>query len=213
MLSARSESGPGDVFGLDGLSVEDRAGEAVDGVRARLARVSTDIRFELPAVEPLARQIRGQMRAVAEARRAAIIGPYLTKGPTWVGRLVRTTIPLAVLLWFPLVQPVLSAGLSRLRGRMGYNVDTAAMLVQTLSANNILMGLLVSLLILAGLVAAVYSGSVRDSFAAARRLRASSVETMAEPLVQSIARAIDAPIDGVRLELADATEELSAISH
>ncbi len=212
VLSGRSGSGLDDVFGVDGLSVEDRAGEAVDGVRARLARVSTDIRFELPEAKPLARQIRGQMRAVADARRAAVIEPYLTRGPAWMGRLVRTAIPLAVLLWFPLVQPLLSAGLSRLRGRMGYNVDTAAMLVQTLSASNILMGLLVSLLILAGLVAAVYSGSVRDSFAAVRRLRASSVESIADPLVQSIARAIDGPIDGVRLELGDAAHELSAIS-
>ena len=84
--------------------------------------------------------------------------------------------------------------------------------MQAFSAANVLAGLGVSILILSGLVAAIYSGAARDTFAALDRLRDGSDATIAAPLQHSLMRSLRDPIDAVRSQLSELTTMLERIS-
>ncbi|MHC4090767.1 MAG: P-loop NTPase family protein, partial [Planctomycetota bacterium] len=157
LLPDPSGGASGDPFRCEGLSLEDRVDAILARLRAELAWVPQRVGIELPAEEGLVQQFRGEATALATEHRAAVIDPLLQKRPTLPGRVLRWVIPLAVLLWFPLVQPVLAIVLGSMYGEIGLDLETVAMLVQALSAGNVLAGLGASLIILAALVAAVYS--------------------------------------------------------
>jgi hypothetical protein len=198
----------GDAFRSEGLSLEDRVDAVLDRTRAELAVVSRRVTIDLPASGVLARQFRDEAATLAEENRSVVIGPLLQRRPSLAGRFLRWVLPLAVLLWFPLVQPVLGALLEGADGHLRLDGQALALLVSALSARNVLVGLVASLIILAGLVAAVYSRAVRDASLAAERLRSSGPDVLGETLAQSLSASLRRPIEHVRVKLADPTEVL-----
>ncbi len=196
-----------DPFRFDGLTLDDRANGAFAGVRARLARIADRIEFSLPSANELAQQFRADVGELASAHREAVFEPLRRGAPSRFGRALRWVAPIAVLIWFPLAQPLLAGLLHAADGASGVRV-----VVDLLSASNVLMGLGVSLLILCGLVACIYSGAVRDSFAALDRLRGASPEFAVEPLTGSLARAIGQPIESACSALSEITSDLEALA-
>ncbi|MEE9293342.1 MAG: GTPase domain-containing protein [Phycisphaerae bacterium] len=212
LFPGSAAGGGDDPFRLDGLSLEDRVEGLLAGVGARLAYVSGQIEFGLPDAEVVTERFRGDVRSLADAQRAAVIEPYLGRRPSLIGRGLRWVVPLLVLAWFPIVQPLLAAVLEGASGGFGFNVETAAVLVQGLSGANVLLGLGVSILILGGLVAAVYSGAVRDSFRAMDRLGDGSAELVAGPLARALADGVARPIVDFRAELNSLTGALERLA-
>ena len=209
MVAGSDRQSGDDAFRFDGLSLEERIDGAVAGTRAMLAGIARRITIELPDTRTLARQFRTDARSLAEEQRTAVLEPYLSRRPTAVGRLMRASLPLAVLIWFPLAQPLLAGLLSVLRQGLGLDIELALVLVQSLSATNVLAGLLLSLLILCVLVAAVYSGAVRDSFAALHQLRSHDEVPAYEPPTLSLVDALSRPIQNARDELTDISKQLA----
>lgn len=201
-----------DPFRLDGLALEDRVEGLLAAARTRLASASPEVAIDLPDAAALARQFRSDARTVSEARQAAAIAPFARRRPTWLGRVVRAVLPVAVVLWFPLVQPLLSALLSAWETGVKLDLAAARMLVSVLSAGQVLEGLVVSLLILAALAAAVYSGAVRDSFTAMERLERSDVEGVAEPLAGAIAARVSRPVEQVCQQLSELSTALEDLA-
>ena len=212
-LPGSGSDGDTDPFRLDGLSLEDRIEGLLAGVGARTAFVSGQVDFGLLSVETATTRFRGDVRATVEVQRAAVIEPYLRSRPSFVGRGLRWLLPLAVLIWFPLAQPILATILEGARVGIGLNLETAAVLVQGLSGVNVLIGLGVSVLILGALVAAVYSGAVRDSWRAMDLLGEYSADMTVEPLVSALADSIGRPIRDFRAELIAVTESLETLEN
>lgn len=202
----------GDPFRADGLSLDERAQAAHSAIRLRLSTGCKSLDIDLPDPAALAEQFRADTESLATELRTAIIQPWLHKKPGLIGRLWRGILPPAVLLWFPIGQPILAAALQGLQVQTIFNLDLALLLVQAFSAANVLAGLGVSILILSGLVAAIYSGAARDTFAALDRLRDGSDATIAAPLQHSLMRSLRDPIDAVRSQLSELTTMLERIS-
>ena len=211
LLPDPAGGGLGDPFRGEGLSLPERVDAVVSRLEAELAAVSRRVSIELPASSLLVQQFQTEATTLATEHRSAVIEPLLGTRPTFPGRLLRRVIPLAVLLWFPLVQPILAVGLDGLDGPIGFDV-VAAMLVRALSAETVLSGLGASLIILAVLAAAVYSRAVRDTLAAVERLQAAGPEAATGCLTESLVETIRRPIERLRAQLAEATETLDRLT-
>lgn len=224
VLAGSNRQSGDDAFRFDGLSLEERIDGAVAGTRAKLAGIARRITIELPDTSTLARQFRTDARTLAEEQRTAVLEPYLSSRPTALGRLVRASLPLAVLIWFPIAQPLLAGLLSVLHQGASLDIELALALVQSLSAANVLVGLSLSLLILCVLVAAVYSGAVRDSFAALHQLHGAAFETHGsiaasgpadvpafDPPTLSLVDTLNRPIESARAELTDIITPLAQL--
>lgn len=200
----------GDPFRCDGVGLDERVSGAVDGVRARLAGEADRLRIKLPASDVLERQFRQDVTGIVEHHREFVFESMLSRRPGFLGRMIRSLLPVACLLWFPLVQPLLVAVLVIVRDGMTPDAGTLLTLVQALSATKVLSGLAVSLLILAALAAAVFSRVVRDTYDALCRLRSApmDVEPFGRVLISTIAR----PVEQVREQLATITESLEELA-
>ncbi len=197
-----------DPFRFDGLSLEERVEGFVAGIQAELAGVSRRVDIEMPETRDLVRMFRTDVTALADQQREAVIAPMLNRKPAVIGRLVRWLIPVGVLLWFPLVQP-LTAGLLELwNDGLRPSLELALTVVNALSAHNVLVGLGVAILILAALAAAVYSRAVRDAFSAVDRLRSAEPELASEPLTAALTHTVRRPLETVRDKLADLVDTL-----
>jgi hypothetical protein len=228
----RPRAGPtnaDDLFRTDGVALEERLHHVLSMVEQRLGPTAGDLALDLPEPESLAAQFRSQAAARAAAQSEAAIASYFPRPPTRLGRFLRGLIPLAVLAWFPLVQPLLAAGLraagigaesapaaagtaGETGARPAFDPAILALLVTALSAQQVLLGLLVSLLILAALVAAIYSGAVRDAHAAARRLADDDPRHIAEPLLADVIAAVRAPLEAFEHELAGMVRTLEELN-
>ena len=204
--------GPDDPFRLDGLTLEERVEAFLAGVRAELAGAMRHVEITIPEATGLTRLFRSGVLSLAEQRREAAIAPLLHKTPSAFGRLFRWLVPLAVLLWFPLAQPILAGGLALWHKGFGADAGLVLLLVDALSAHNVLLGLAVSLLILAGLAAAVYSGAVRDASVAAERLRNAESDALGEPLTSVLVHEVSRPIEAIQMKLADLTDTLERLA-
>ena len=83
---------------------------------------------------------------------------------------------------------------------------------KALSAANVLTGLATALIILAILVATVYSRAVRDARAAIDRLQEAGAGAVADTLAESLANTVRRPIEQLRTQLTDATETLDGFA-
>ena len=211
LLPYPSGRNSGDPFRFEGLSIEERVDAVLARFRAELAFVSKRVTIELPTPALLVQQFREEALTLASEHRSAVIEPLVQKRPTPIGRAVRWAIPLVVLLWFPLAQPVLTAVLSGWSDHTWLNMELAATLVRVLSPGNVLAGLAASLVILAVLVAMVYSRAVRDASVALEQLKTTGPEVAAELLTGSLAGTIRRPIEQAHAELADATDTLESL--
>jgi len=203
-----SAAGEGDVYRRDGLSLEERTEGLLAGMRARLGGLADKLRVQLVTADALAKQFRTDVFSVVEEHRAAAIEPFVNRRPRIPGRLGRWLLPLLVLLWFPLVQPVLAGVLGGQIDGTGLSSEMVLTLVQAMSAGKVLSGLCVSLLILAALCAAVYSRAVRDTYRALEALRGSAGEIAIGPLRSALVAAITRPIAELDAELDELTETL-----
>ncbi len=199
-------------FRFDGIALDERADSARSAVLARLGSAAARAGVELPDASAVARRFRTETLAVADAHRDAVIQRYLDRSPSFPGRVLRKWFPLAVLLWFPIVQPIADWTLAGAAGAIGFNAESARVLVGILSAQNMLTGLGVSVLILGCVTGAVYSSAVRDSFAAVDALRTMPAELSAQPLVQTVADSIAQPVRRVADELATLTAPLEELA-
>ncbi|NOT00002.1 MAG: hypothetical protein HOP29_05190, partial [Phycisphaerales bacterium] len=195
-----------------GVALDDRLAGIIAAVQARLTRDVARIGMETVRVDALVRQFRGDARSLADAQRHAVIAADMDKRPGFVGRLIRRVLPFAMLIWFPLVQPLLAAILPT-DGGATISVDRwLPAVVHAVSASNVLTGLTVSLLLLAAMVAGVYSWSARDALRAADRLRNAPVEAWSGPSTASIAETVARPVATVRDELASIVGSLEQFS-
>ncbi len=201
-----------DAFHVEGVSLEERVSRLLTAVETRVVRASDRIRAGLPGVNVVAERFRTEAVVWVDARREGVIGPVLARRPMLVGRLMRGLLPMAVLLWFPLVQPVLEALLGA--GESGFVVGLAMVrsMVSALSGVNVLSGLMVSLLIMAGMVGAIYSRAVRDAHLAVDRFEAVEGGDGASVLLGSVARSVVSPVRRVRDELAGIADELGRLA-
>ncbi|HUU85289.1 MAG TPA: hypothetical protein VM243_17455 [Phycisphaerae bacterium] len=210
-LGGSSTAGGHASFDFDGLTLEDRVDGVLTAVQAQLAGVR-QLDLELPSTSDLSRQFRIETVTLAEEHRSALIEPLLQKRPGPVGRLVRWIVPVSLLIWFPLAQPVLAGLLPVIHGDRGSVLVLLTLLVGTLSAGAVLTGLAVSLLLFACLVAAVYSRAVRDTHALMRHQRESAAEIGAEPLTASLAGSIARPIEQIQSQLAELAGTLECLA-
>ncbi len=201
-----------DPFRFDGLALQDRTHAAISGVNARLAGTAERIEFELPSAGALEHQFRSDISALANAYRQGVIDPLTRRRPSFPGRCLRWLTPAAVLIWFPLAQPLLSGFLAATDAGPFFTMENIRLVVELLSAGNLLMGLGVSVLILCGLVACIYSCAVRDSFRAIDRLQDASPDATAAPLIDALTRTITRPIETVRSQLTELTNDLQELA-
>ncbi len=197
-----------DPFRLDGVDLQERARGAVDGVRARLGGLCDRLDIELPAPDLLARQWRSDVSMLADQQHSAVIERYQHRRATWIGRCFRGLLPLAILLWFPIVQPVAEALLGEPLETHGWTLTTLRSVVAALSGESVLAGLAVALLLLGALTALIYSRAVRDALAAQQRLRQAGAESAGAALRAALASTLTRPVIQLRDELADAVARL-----
>lgn len=209
MLPSRRLADVDDPFRIHGVSLEERLEGLVARLRSRLVQVTRRVTLDLPDASALATRFRADAVQLAGHLREQTIAPYRDRRPGWLGRVFRWTLPVAVLLWFPLVQPVLAWTLAAARPHSAWNWSG---LVTALSASNVLAGLTVSLLVLAGLVAAIYSVAVRDTNAALRRIRGSESTGHDDALRAAIEQPLRRPIETFREQLAEEVERLRSIA-
>jgi hypothetical protein len=201
-----------DPFRLEGLSLGERFQAIIDGVRALLAGVTRDLRIELPAAGALEIDFRRHTATFAQQIREAAITPYLNKRPTIVGRAFRWVFPVAVLLWFPFVQPILEGGLEFIARGEIWNAQMLRVLVSALSAANALQGLCVSVIILAGVTAAVYSVATRDTLVALERLRSAPPADVGRPLTEIVVHTIRRPVQEQQERLEELVATLTSLT-
>ena len=115
------------------------------------------------------------------------------------------------MLWFPFVQTVLDAGLSTVRSQSSVGLASLISAVHALSASNVLLGLLATLLILAGMTAAIYSLAVRDGLRASRRLADAIPDIATDGLAGSVSTAIRTPLQKIVAELNVVVSRLRAL--
>jgi len=199
-------------FTFEGIPLEDRADSTLAGLHNILARVDERIEFDLPSGEEIAQQFRREVLDQADSFRSRSLMPLLEKKPSLVGRVFRWVFPFAVLIWFPFLQPLLAGLLVSLQEGNLVSMDTLLLLVETLSASNVLVGLAVSLLILAALTAAIYSVSARDTCKILDRLKHASPQVISEPLTGSLIAMLYRPIDKVRSQLAELATTLQNLN-
>ncbi len=212
LLPGAGSTSAGDPFRVDGLPLEDRAGAVLDRLQATLAPVTRRVTIELPTAAVLAAQLRAEAAILAHELCSAVIGPLLRRHAGFAGRVLRWLVPLAVLLWFPFVQPVLSVVLDLLPGGPPRGVGLARVLTEALSAHNVLLGLAVSLIILALMVAAVYSRAAAHARAAVARVENAGAADATTVLTDSLVDALRRPIDRVCARLAEATSSLQKLA-
>ncbi len=201
-----------DPFRFEGLSLGERFQAIVDGFRALLAGVARDLRIELPTAGALESDFRRHASTFAEQIREAAITPYLNKRPMLVGRVFRWVFPVVVLLWFPFVQPILEGGLELVARGEVWNPEMLGVLVSALSAAHVLQGICVSLIILAGVTAAVYSIAARDTLAALERLRNARPADIGEPLTEMVVHTIRRPVQERQGRLEELVATLTSLT-
>jgi len=201
----------GGLFQMDGLRLDERFEAIVAGVRSRLGRVGRQVGIDWPAPSDLASQFRVDVLTLTHEQQSAVIGRLLDRRPTLVGRGCRWLLAVGVLLWFPLVQPLLEITLS-VADTWPPNMRVAAsVFVAALSARHVLNGLFVSLLLMTMMVASVYSMAVRDSFGAIRRLERVAEESSSDLMLQTTVRTLARPIERVCTELSDTADTLERL--
>ncbi|HRX86899.1 MAG TPA: GTPase domain-containing protein [Phycisphaerae bacterium] len=201
-----------DPFRQDGVGIRERADGLVAAIRARLAGLSPRAAADLPDADEIARTFAADARGLAETQRETIAATHMQRRAGAFGRMVRGAITLSVLLWFPLVQPLLAAWLAT-AGADGVNVtESLKLLVHTLSGGAVLSGLCVSLLLLAALTGAVYSRAVADTYRALDRLRTLADEGGTDTLNSGLLAAITQAPRALRSRLAEIIERLEALA-
>lgn len=191
-----------DPFRQDGVGVEDRLAGIDAAFRSRLTRDLARLEIEPVPVETLTGQFRTDAFSLAAAQRHAVMAVEFDRRPGFVGLLVRRFLPFAVLIWFPMAQPLLAAVLP-VDGGEAISADRwLPAVVHAASAANVLTGLTVSLLILAAMAAGVFSWSARDALRAVERLRDTPAEASSVPLTAAISESLVRPAARVRDELA-----------
>lgn len=200
------------LFQMDGISLTDRADALLKIIQSGLVRMPRRIAFELPSMRALAQQFQMNALELAQVRRSAAIEPYLQPKPGTIGRTARGLLTLGVLLWFPFVQPILASVLEIAVWHEGWPLEAARLIVRALSATNVLAGLAVSALILAGLVGAVYARAVRDGFAAHDSLRNMMSDWDTAAPTHGLIEMIRRPVEAVQNELQEITTALERLS-
>ena len=162
-LPAKVSDCSDDPFRISGIPLTDRVKGVLAGVRSRIASVQEHISVDVPGPDALAAQFRADVVGMTEECREAIIAAYLQKKPGIIGRMFRWVLPVFILLWFPLVQPILAGILKLVSEGTQLDLHVAITVVEALSGAAVLVGLCVSLLIMMAMTAAIYSRAVRDT--------------------------------------------------
>jgi hypothetical protein len=193
--------------------------ERLAGLRAAFAnRLAGQpaLSIELPAEAALARDFRARALALVEEQRAAVLEPLLRERPGVLRRAARGALALAILLWFPLVQPVLAGLLGALRGGAAEGPDAAlaaaAAVAAALSGRAVLAGLAASLLLLGLLAAGVHARAVGRALGLLERLEGELLARGARELVGQSARALAAPAHEAQRELASLAGDLERLA-
>lgn len=208
-------TGPGDgddLFRADGIPLEERSDALLAAVRAALAGVTRQVAIDLPKADAVAAAFRTELLALAEEQRSAAIARALRRRPSLPGRLLRWLLPVGVVLWFPLVQPVLAGVLEHRPEGSVPDLELLAAVVHALSAHHVLAGLGVSLLILAAVAAGVYARAVRDAQGAAERLADADPAELADTLMPALLHPLRRPIEELRRQLAETTALLERLA-
>jgi len=200
-----------DPFRQDGMGVAERADGLIAGLRARLAVVGPRWLASLPGAAELERAFRTDASELADAQREAVRARWLRPRRGGAGGVLRGVLTIAVFLWFPFIQPALAAWLGT--AESGF-ISAAALkgLVQALSGSAVLSGLCVSLLLLSGMTAAVYSHAVADTYRALAQLADAADREGAEPLRGNLLVSATRGVMQMRERLSDCCARLAQLA-
>ena len=198
-LLARLRATQPDPFRVDALDLRSRIEQICQAMQAPLAPVLERIDLDPPEPELLEHQFRADSIEAASLLRAQAFERVRGRGPTVVGRFIRRVVPLLVLLWFPLLQPLLATGLQLIDDPL--SLQTLQRLVESLAPSSVLAGLGASVVILALIAGVVYAGAVRDAGRAVTWLRGSGDAELLESLCTTLSSRIQEPLIAIREEL------------
>lgn len=200
-----------DPFRQDGMGVAERADGLIAGLRARLAVVGPRWMTSLPEAAELERAFRTDASELADAQREAVRTRWLRPRGGGPGRVLRGVLTIAVFLWFPFIQPVLAAWLGTVESGF-ISAATLKGLAQALSGSAVLSGLCVSLLLLSGMTAAVYSRAVADTYRALEQLADAADREGAEPLCGNLLASATRGVMQMRDRLTDCGTRLAQLA-
>lgn len=202
-----------DPFRTAGVTVQDRAEATLDRLQADLGTVTQRVTIDWPDAAQLAGRFRQDATSLANQQRAVIIDPLLDRRPGFLGRALRAILTLGVLLWFPLLQPLLAVLLPLIADGVKFDAQNAALVVTTLSGSTVLTGLSASLLVLTAIVAAIYARAVKHAHLAVGTLRQSGPPAFADLLTQAIVADLNAPLNKIRQDLQEITNSLQTLAN
>jgi hypothetical protein len=201
-----------DPFRDAGIDLEERADGLLAALRARLTPINPELAARLPAADAVAQRFRGDATAVAQAQADAILTDRLARSGGVLGRIVRGGLTVGILLWFPVVQPLLALSLGAVDQGELLSVATLADLTAALSGSTVLTGLTVAVLLLIMLTGGVYSRAVAETYRALDALGGATSATAAGPLSEAVARSAAKSALDFRADLADIAETLSGLA-
>jgi hypothetical protein len=201
-----------DPFRNAGIDLEERADGLLAALRARLTPINPELAARLPAADAVAQRFRGDATAVAQAQADGILTDRLARSGGVLGRIVRGGLTVGILLWFPVVQPLLALSLGAVDQGELLSVATLADLTAALSGSTVLTGLTVAVLLLIMLTGGVYSRAVAETYRALDALGGATSATAAGPLSEAVARSAAKSALDFRADLADIAETLSGLA-
>ncbi|MCA9299178.1 MAG: hypothetical protein KDA28_08940, partial [Phycisphaerales bacterium] len=198
MLS-RLKAAPPDPFRVDAMDLGERIEQVRVSMDAPLAPVLERLEIDLPDASRLEQQFRADATDAALGLRHEAFMRVRGREPSWAGRLLRWVLPIVILLWFPLLQPLLATGLELVNDP--FSLTMVQRLVESLSPTSVLAGLVASAIVLSLLAGMIYAGAVRDASRAVAWLREVGDAELLETLCASLAGRIQEPLRGVLTDL------------
>jgi hypothetical protein len=196
-----------DAFRLDGVDLATRVQDLNAAMRSRLTNLPGAAHWEIPDARELAADVRRAVDDLRDADRTAALADCLTRRPTILGRAARRMLPTAILLWFPLIQPLAAGFLAIASDGLHISATTLLAVTQALSGSRVLSGLGAAIVLLAFLTAGVYARARNDAAKIWSRLETRDPEGIVQ-LIRAVALApLVRPAERFAAELEDLTVE------
>ncbi len=199
-------------FRFDGLSLIERAEAVCVAVDVRLGALARKLRLDLPDASEIADRFQADATSLIRRRGDAMLGALVERRPTIVGRFFRAMLPVAILLWFPLVQPIGSAVLDVVfEDGFAPSFSMVRAVVGALSASDVLSGVCASLVLFGAVVGGIYAGCARDAQRMIQRLQ-DATDDFTDPLREGVVHAFAGPVMKRRDALVEISDTLGCIA-
>lgn len=210
----RSDSGlpQEDALRLDGVDLVTRVHDLAASVRSRLADLPGAAHWAIPTSDELAAGAERAFHELREADRSAALGGELARRPGAIGRIIRRLLPAAILLWFPLIQPLSATLLTIATDGLKLHVSTLLAVTQALSGGKVLSGLGAALVVLMFVTAGIYTRARKDAARAWRRVEDRDPAALHALIRAEVLSPMLQPAEHMAIELEHLTGELEALA-